>query len=399
MATEDDNGDRGQARRARTISRLTVVLPAGAPAAQVRVAERLAGNLSIHGVQVARHVRGGPAEGAMRADVALWLPDETGLLAPVESLEASARVHVGLVASAEQRAAGLLGYDAVLVPHEALVEPLTRTAERVAGLPPEVLPCRLPLLGEARRDEAKAARRVQGQQVALIDLHSGFERDAERVLFQLALASRPAAFVLRVPHDDRSRARLRQLCERHSFEGWMTSGPDAIAASVDAIDVLIGRPGWLDLLLAASEGVDVGWLESDDVPLDAWMQVLVECRAVFTVGGVLQLGAALDRRLEDVGGSRASATLLAEQLIGEPRALLRTLGEVREQLSAPRGAAAWERVGPEAAAAAAAVDVKVDARSPDEGPDRAERIEDELAALKARLAGRHVADEGGEGAP
>lgn len=392
----------------RPVTRLFLVVPpaGGAPGRPEPSVDALAGlmadDLAGRGVQVFRHVAGAPPEGSNRADVAIWLPDPSGRLPVPQEREAPARLHVGLCTGADEgrglaESGALARFDALLVPHETLVAPV-RAAAELSGRPaPEVVAVRLPAPVAPAREGAKAARRVGAGPVVLVDVREGFEATVERVVFQLALKSQPAAVVLLVPHDERSRARARQLCERHSVDAWLASGPDAFASSCPAVDLLVGRPTWVELLLAAAHESALLWLGEEGAAPKPLLRALRAAGAIGEVTGVLQLAASLDAALADLGGIRARGTALREQLVGEARGFLEGLGSLTPRALEPAGSAVWEPVGPQAKARKDGEASVVEARDPGQPVgDRAARIEEALSELKARMKAPN--DDGATGA-
>lgn len=351
----------------------------------------MADELAGRGVQVFRHVAGAPPEGSNRADVAIWLPDPSGRLPMPLEREAPARLHVGLCTGAEEGRgvfeSGISArFDALLVPHETLVAPVRAAAEKSGRSAPDVVAVRLPAPLAPSREAAKAARRMGPGPVVLVDVREDFEATIERVVFQLALKSQSAAVVLLVPHGERPRARARQLCELHAVDAWLASGPDALAASASAVDLVVGRPSWVELLLVAAHECALLWVGDDDTAPKPLLHALRTAGAMGEVTGVLQLAASLDGALADLGGIRARGTALREQLVGEARGFLDVLGSVSPRALEPVGSAVWEPVGPHAKERKEGEEAVVEAREPGEpASDRAARIEEALSELKARM--------------
>lgn len=381
----------------RPVTRLFLVLPPaeGAPERPEPSVDALAGlmadELAGRGVQVFRHVAGAPPEGSSRADVAIWLPDRNGHLPLPDERAAPARLHVGFCTGVDEgrgltESGASSRFDALLVPHEVLVAPVRAAAEKSGRSAPEVVAVRLPAPPAPAREAAKAARRMGAGPVVLVDVREDFEATIERVVFQLALKSQSGAVVLLVPHGERPRARARELCERHAVDAWLASGPDALAASSSAVDLVVGRPSWVELLLAAAHESALLWVGDDDAASKPLLRALRAAGAVGEVTGVLQLAASLDGVLADPGGIRARGTTLREQLVGEARGFLDVLGSLSPRALEPTGSAVWEPVGPHARERKEGEEAVVEAREPGEpASDRAARIEEALSELKARM--------------
>lgn len=376
----------------RPVTRLFLVVPpaegaSGRPEPSVdALAGMLADDLAGRGVQVFRHVAGAAPEGSNRADVAIWLPDAQGRLPLPQERDAPARLHAAFCTSPDLERAVLARFDALLVPHESLVAPVRAAAEKSGRLAPEVVAVRLPAPAATSREAAKAARRMGTLPVVLVDVREGFEAGIERVVFQLALKSQPASVVLLVPHAERSRGRVRELCERHSVDAWLASGPDAFSSACPAVDLVVGRPSWVELLLLAAHEGALLWVGDDGSAPKPLLRALRTAGAVGEVTGVLQLAASLDGTLADLGGVRARGTALREQVIGETRGFLEALGSLTPRAAEPTGSAMWEAVGPHAKERHEGEAVVVEAQDADRpGADRAARIEDALSELKARM--------------
>jgi hypothetical protein len=364
----------------RPLSRVFLVVPPD-PAVD-HVATLLSDTLAVHGVQVTRHVAGAAPEGAARADLALWLPDVEGRLPEAADRDVPARVHAALAVRPDVDKTRALRFDALLPIHEVLVDPVARTLASAARAP-EIVAAPLPLVPAESRDDAKRARGVGGRPVVAIDLRPDFDAVCDRVLFQLALAKEPAAWVLVVPADTDARARARTLAARHQVDAWLVSGQDAVVDALPAVDLLVGRLSWAELALAAAYRVALVWRDEEG-PLEPVLQVLRQTRALDTLVGVLQLAAELDNRLSDAGGLKTRGTVLADHLTADAPAFLARARGLRARAGASR-TSTWEAIGPQAVKRARPV---VDARDPEAPPeeDRAQVIEDELRALKDRLA-------------
>jgi hypothetical protein len=367
---------------ARPITRMRIVLPAS-PTVEALVA-RVADAFAVHGVQVRQQMKGAPFDGAPRADVALWLPDLDGTAQSPDARTAPARAHTALVLepSSSSSTRTLSRYDAIVVPHEALRDPVRAALKKHAARDVPVVVAKLAGAPAAAREAEKALRGVAGKMVVVVDARPSFDGDIERIVVQLALKTHEAALVLLAPHDEASRARVRTVCERHAVDAWLASGTDAFAQSIAAADAFFGAPSWDELLLAALCRVSVSLLPG--VASSPLFDALRKDRVVDDVMGVLQLAAALDRKLADRGGVDARGLSLREALFGSDREMLDVLSAV-EPL--PQSSSGWEAVGPHAARAnapAAVVDAK-DASAPSQ-PSRGQKIEDALEELKARIA-------------
>ncbi len=387
----------------RPLTRLRLLLPPGrdadvrTPSTVETIAGRIADALAVHGVQVRQQVRGAPFDGAPRADVALWFPDETGAVPAPDPRAAPARVHAALVVEPSAGGKNLSRYDALVVPHPSLRDPVRAAQKKAAhaGREIPVVVARLAGAPPAAREAEKALRGVAGRLVVVVDVRgkeggargSGldFEADIERVVVQLALQAQAAAVVLLAPHEERARARVRALCARHGVDAWLASGAEAFAQSVGAADLVVGCPAWHEILLTALTRTAVSLLPFEGP--HAIVDGLLAARAVDDVMGVLQLAAALDRRLADPGALEAKGIALREALFGADKDLADALAAL-EPL--PQGAhlqSAWEPVGPQAAQPGQGGGPVVDARdagAPAE-PSRGQKIEDALEALKARI--------------
>ena len=375
----------------RPISRVCLVLhpregsgPARAEPTLDLCADLIAHALGAHGVHVGRHLIGAAPESS-RVDVAVWLPSPEGSLPKPDGREVAARSHVALVVSADA-AADSARFDAALVAHESFTPAVRRAQERAPGGDGLVSAALLCASVSTSRDAEKAARRVPGLPVIVIDVRDRFEADIDRTVFQLALMTHPAAVILLVPHEEQARGRTRQLCDRQGVDAWMVSGTDGLLSALPAADLLIGRPSWDELWLCAAHHCGVTWLGGEGSPHTPLAAALLGDE-VDEVAGVLHLGGFLDRRLKDIGGLAARGTLLNAACVGEARGLLEALGEVHPRAGA-RGRGGWERVGPHAEDAPPPVSAVVDAKEPGapaQAEDRAAQIEDALSQLKARI--------------
>jgi hypothetical protein len=367
----------------RPVSRMTVVLPKD-PGILDAIVDAMANELLGHGVHVARHALGTTVDAGFRADVALWWQGLDGRLPNIDRTSVHARVHVIVLDDAAKETLPLLVADAVLVVSDALREPTRQRIVEAGANDPPVVSVRIPLSAAMPRDVAKTRHHVGGRSVVLIDLTDGFERDIERVMIQLALVNAPHVHVLHIPHDEKARARARDLATRHGVDAYLASGPQALASSLPAADLYVGRPTTREVLVAASHGVAVAWLEGEGEVLSPVQRALRLSRSISSTEGVLHLAAFLERRLADRGGIETEGTLLKAAIVGEPRAFLTELGRVREQGALPRGNTAWELVGPSAGEQKPGSPV-VDAKQPGDEVERAARIEDALRLLKERV--------------
>ncbi|OGQ25676.1 MAG: hypothetical protein A2138_22785 [Deltaproteobacteria bacterium RBG_16_71_12] len=373
-------------RPARPITKLRLVLPPGRAAAEA-VAARLADALALHGVQVRQQLLGAPPDGAPRADVALWLPDGDGATPAPDARAAPARVHVALVIDPSAPARSLARYDALFVPHESLVAAVEAAQKRGGARERSVQVARLAGDVAAARDAEKALRGAAGRAVVVVDARGDFESDIERTIVQLALKAQPCTVVLLAPHDERSRARVRALADTHGVDAFLASGPDGLAQSIAAADLFLGRPAWDELLLLALHRTAVTLLPQDKRgPLLAGL-VAAAGRPVEELLGLLQLAAALDRMLGDPGALSARGLALHEALFQPERALLDQLAAAEPLPHGAAALAAWEPVGPHAhGGAAPSAHVEAREAGAQAEPTRAQKIEDALSALKAKIA-------------
>ena len=381
----------------RPISRVCLVLPAQKESGESRrplpsldaVADLMAQEMSRHGVAVTRHVVGAAPERGARADVALWLPGPDAALPAPSLKDVPARCHVGVLADPEVTALELDRYDGVLPLHPAFAEPARLAGERVSGSPLAIAAALLPGAPLNTREAEKAARRLPKHPVVVLDVRGRFDADIDRVIFQLALKNEPATLALLTPAEDAARNRVRALCERQGVDAWMASGPAAFAAAVGAVDLFIGHPSWDELWLAAAHQTAVTWLGGEGTRPPAIIAAL-HGRELDEVGGVLQLGAYLDRCLLDRGSLAARGTMLRAACVADARGFLDALGTVKPRARQPHGPSAWERVGPHAQETPGPqpgiVDAKANGDAQGAQKDRAAQIEDALSELKARMA-------------
>jgi hypothetical protein len=296
---------------------------------------------------------------------------------------------VGFVVDGAQQGRVLSRYDALLVPHAALEAPARTALARVGSSSTPVLVGRLPADTTTVREAEKAARGVPEKPVVLVDVRDDFSGTIDRVVFQLALKSQEAAVVLLAPHDEHARGRVQKLCEKHAVDAWLASGPDGLTSAAGVVDLVVGRPSWDELMLLAAHRVAVSWLGGEGAPPQPLAAALRSMNTVDDVGGVLQLAAALDRRLADPKSIAARGLALREALVGPERALLDVLGSVEPRAGGALGALSWEPVGPHAArlkGGEATFVEPVDPSGAPREPQTAARIEEQLAMLKARIA-------------
>lgn len=389
----------------RPLTRLRIVLASGASAAEA-LAARVADALAVHGVQVRQQVQiaGAQPDGAPRADVALWLPDVDGRTGAPDGRLAPARVHAALVVEPPSSEGGtgpgtaraMARFDALVVPHVGLRDVVRAGLRRTSSREVPIVVARLPGAPLVQREAEKALRGVAGRRVVVVDVRpgpAGEDVDLERLVVQLALKSHEGALVLLAPHDERSRARVRSLCERHAVDAWLASGADAFAHSVTACDLFVGRPTWDELALAALHQVAVAALavEGKGALVDSLRGTKGGGR-IDDVTSTLQLAAAIDRRLADPGSLDTRGIALRDALFGPDQELIDALASLEPLPQGAAAAAVWEPIGPHAADApreAGRVEAR-DAASPaphGASPSRAQKIEDELEALRQKMTG------------
>ncbi|HEY4223916.1 MAG TPA: hypothetical protein VGO62_21320 [Myxococcota bacterium] len=370
----------------RPVTRLRLILPSNAAPTIDALAARMADALSVHGVQVRQQVSGAPYDGAPRADVALWLPAESGGAQPLDARVAPARVHAAVVVEPGQHPKNLARYDAIVVPSDALRDAVRHHLKKSAARDVPVVVSKLPGSPLVARDAEKALRGVAGRPVVLVDVRASFESEIERFIVQLALLAQKAAIVLLAPHDDHARVRVRALCDRHGVDAWLTSGADGFAQSVGAADLVVGEPAWHELALAALSRTAVSLMHSGAGDAHALVDSLRAQHSLDDVTSTLQLAANLDRQLADLGGVAARGLSLREALFGTDRELLDVLAALEPLPQA--GGLGWELVGPHAAPPPSVGAGVVDARDKNAAaePSRGQSIEDALDALKQRIA-------------
>lgn len=372
----------------RPIARIRLVFP-GAAGQWGDIIERLgrgvADALASQGVVARLQTHAGPADGAPRADAALWFPAADGTTVAPDPRVAPARVHVAVVCEPASPARHLSRYDALFVPAArqlAAVREAVHTAPRQVP----VVAVRLACVGPSRETE-KAERGVVGRVVAL-DLRRGSSLtvDLERTLLQLQLTNEAGTIVLVTDDDGGLIQRLRALADRHGVRAFVASDPDAMASAIGASDAVVGTLGWHELLLAASARVAVMAVAPSASMASTSRSLLAalrDDRVIEELPGTIQLAAALDRMLHDDAGLMTRGLAVEGSLMHAPRELVQALGQVTPLTGTQTSVTHWQPIGPQAPAHADALVVAVDTP-----PKRttAQRIEDDLAALKAKLA-------------
>ncbi len=388
----------------RVVSRLRLVVPARHTGEGVAddviagLARGLADALAGVGVVARQQLQDSAGDGAPRADVTLWFPDSAGRLPELRAQLAPGRVHVGLVVDPAASASTLPRFDALIVPSPHLRPQVNEVLAR-SGRRPPVLDARLCATGVAREAE-KAERGVAGT-VVVIDtrVRSGAGAEVDRLMMQLALVSEGCALVVVVDDDDAQRQRLRLLAERHGVTAMLASGPDAMASAIMAADVVVGALRWDELALAAMCKTAACLLPTPSAspPL---ARTLRDQRVIEELPSVLHLAALLDRRLRDLSGLKTGGLGLHEALFQPARGLFEVLSSVEPLAGTQTVTTRWEPIGSRGVAAAAAADdvvAAVDPPSRSQGMPQtsvAQRIEDDLAALKARLRRENSDDDG-----
>ena len=113
------------------------------------------------------------------------------------------------------------------------------------------------------------------------------------------------------------------------------------------------------------------------------LAALRDDRVIEELPGTIQLAAALDRMLHDDAGLMTRGLAVEGALMHAPRELVQALGQVTPLTGTQTSVTHWQPIGPQAPAHADALVVAVD--TPPK-KTTAQRIEDDLAALKAKLA-------------
>jgi hypothetical protein len=388
----------------RPVTRLRLLLPALSTDAAGRggsgrvaeatdvVARCVADALVGLGVQTRQQLTGTPHDGSPRADVALWFPDAAGLSPAPDPRSAPARVHAALVVDPSSSPRHLARYDALLVPCERLVPTVRDAVSRAGGAhAPPVVAVRMPGAGPPR-DAERVERGLGGKRVVVVDVRPGsaLSSDLERAVVQLALRTHEAALVLVAPADDAGQRRLRELCARHAVDAWLAVGAEGMAQALVAADFAVVSPSWDEVLLAALCKTPLALLPSSSSSSSsaALATSLRDAGVVDDVLGTLQLAAALDRRLFDAGALAARGVALAEAVAGSERGFYDVLAGIEPLPGTHASSSRWEPIGPHASQAGPAPSVVVAAVEPGKPPppSPAQRIEDDLAALKAKLA-------------
>jgi hypothetical protein len=372
----------------RPIARLALVLPSAVGSggeAVERLGRGVADALATQGVITRLHTHNGVADGAPRADAAVWLCAHDGTTVTPDPRLVPARVHIGVVVDPASSERALGRYDALFVPcgHQ---EPAVREAVHKAARQVPVVAARLACLGPAREAE-KAERGVVGRVIAL-DLRRGslLATDLERTLVQLSLRSESGALVLVTDDDEGLQRRLRGMAERHGVSAFLASGPDAMTQAIGASDLVVGALAWHDLLLAASVRVAVVALPASaaGTPSLRLLTAMRDARVIEELSGTIQLAAALDRLLHDDGGLLTRGLAVEGALLQSPRELVQALGQVVPLAGTQTHVTHWETIGPQPATTTTSAPVDAVASAPKK--TTAQRIEDDLAALKAKLA-------------
>jgi hypothetical protein len=368
----------------RAIARLRLVLPDAAGGfgdAVDRLARGLADALASQGVVTRQQAHGGVPDGAPRADAALWCPAADGTTVAPDPRLAPARVHVAVVVDPTSSPRHLARYDALFVLAGGQVAAV-RDALHKAPRQPPLQAVRLACIGPAR-DAEKAERGVAGRVIALdVRSTSSLATDLERTILQLQLRDEAGALVLIAEDDDATLRRLRALAERHGVTAFLAAGADAMASAIVAADLVVGALSWDELLLAASARVAVASVPPAAARGQPLSGALRDAHVLDEIPGTLQLAATLDRLLRDEAGLTARGVALQEALLQPARGLTDALGEVAPLAGTQTTVTHWQAIGPATTTTAPPV-AAIDA-----APARttAQRIEDDLAALKARLA-------------
>lgn len=348
------------------------------------VAASVAEALQAQGLSVATCVRGGPAIAGPRADVALWWCDVGG---PSEAHELRAypsRVHLALMPGLPPSRRALAPFDGVLLTHTGgELHPGPAGPRDHEGL--SVCRVRLPMHVRARNEAEKRARKLGTKPCFLVDMRDDFDARAERIVFQLALTRTPITYVLWVPHDERARARVRDLCDRHGLAAWMISGAAAFVDAIPSVDVVIGRLSPMELVWLAAHRV--AWVRTDEQstrPVTPSALPAVS-HATAAPTSVLQWSAFLERYVEDPGRAQAQGIGLQSELIGEASRFVDALSEMAPRPDRLALRSPFEPVGPRRRTRAGEdLHPPAPAGAP-EGSNEADRIEAALQSLKEKL--------------
>jgi hypothetical protein len=392
------------------------------------VVRALADDLAHLGVQTRQQLASGADESGWRADVAVWLPDDGGQTPVPDPKRAPARVHVAVVVDPNSSPRALVRYDALVVPADRLAPAVRETAAK-ASRPVVVVPQRLGGRGPAK-DVERAAHGLADRRVVVVDVRAGtaLGADLERTVVQLALASHGASVVLVTAGDDATQRRLRELCTRHAVDAWLAVGDEGLVGAIAAADYVVATPAWDELVWAALCRTPLGLARSASGTTTPLGAALRDASLVDDVPGALQLAATLDRRLADIDALVARGTAFGDALVGPARGLVDALAAVEPVPVAHGPTSRWEPIGPHAerraapappgtgptpsgttatspatttatatATTATTTTTTATATTPTTPttpsttptappPSPAQKIEDELAALKAKLA-------------
>lgn len=352
------------------------------------VARAVADGLAAQGVVTRHQLHHAAADGAPRADVALWFPDLDGRTIVPDTRQAPARVHVAVVVDPTSSPKALGRYDALIVPaaaqYPAVVDVVARLARK-----PAVIAARLCGAPPSREAE-KADRGVHGALLAVdVRARTAPAAEPERAFLQLALRNEAATLVLVGGDDDADLARIRAHADRHGIGAWLAAGAEGFASSVLAADLVVGAPSWDEVMLAALCRVALIHAASSSTTLPALLATLRDANVVDDIPSTLQLAAAIDRRLRDHGALAARGVMLHEALLQSPRGLYDALAAVEPLPGTLSSSSRWQAIGPLAQATPAPV-TPVEPAAPGAPaapppPSTAQKIEDELTALKARM--------------
>lgn len=320
-----------------------------------------------------------------KADLAVWLPGVSGEWVTPDRRVVSARAHVAFAFGQMPDRRRLSKYDAIWVPDARLAEG-SHLALRGLVSDLSVLGAKVPAQVAPQRSQERALRRLPDAPVVLLDARADFASDIERLVIQLGLVQQPVTRLLLTPHENAARERVRTLCERHGVDAYMVSGSEALVAALPAVDWVIGRPSWAELVLLAAHQVALSVVGPDAEATRSWLATLRNEGAVDHITGVLHLAAAMEQKLRDAGGISARGTMLKEHVVGDPRPFLLQMASVNPRIQLPMGAAAWTPVGPHATQQKVGTSAAVSAREAHESPlDQAQEMESALRDLRARM--------------
>jgi len=362
--------------------------PGRVPEAVDVVAKAMADALATMGVQTRLQLQGSQNDGSPRSDVALWLPDLTGATPTPDPRQAPARVHIALVVDPTSSPRTLARYDALLVPFERLL-PAVKEAAQKSSRPPAIVSARL--CGQPpQKDAERVERGLSGRRVVVVDVRStsALAGELERTVVQLALRSHDAALVLVTNADDAVHKRLRELCLRHAVDAWLATGDGGLASTLGTADVVFAAPSWDEVLLCGLYRTPLSLLQPASGGVAPLSSSLRDAHVVDDVIGTLQLAAAIDRRLADVGAAATRGLQLQEALFSTEKVLYDAFASVEPLPGTHAPSSRWELLGPHAERAPASISstpvAAVDPARPPP-PTTAQKIEDDLALLKARL--------------